>query len=130
MSKNTDSSLKFITDSHSENTIEMETADPRRENFMSVEQAIQIELVYRRKIAILNMETNNDTGQELMSLQVHLSSPSGNPTSISNSNPTLSRVKQLAPPSNQELPSGNASSRPGSSSFPSISGSKAIRTIK
>ncbi|GLT25247.1 hypothetical protein SLA2020_003910 [Shorea laevis] len=88
-------------------------ADLRRENFMSIEHAIQIELAYRRKIVMLNMETNNDTGQELMSLQVHLSSPSGNPSSISNSNPSLSRVKQLAPPSNQELPSGNASSRPG-----------------
>ncbi|GKV35579.1 hypothetical protein SLEP1_g43827 [Rubroshorea leprosula] len=48
----------------------METADPRRENFMNVEQAIQIELAYRRKIAILNMETNNDSGQELISLQI------------------------------------------------------------
>ncbi|GKV35576.1 hypothetical protein SLEP1_g43824 [Rubroshorea leprosula] len=99
-------------------------AEQGRENVMSVELAIQRELAYRRKITMLNLQTNAESGQELIPLQVCFSSPGGNASSrpISNSNLSLSGEKQAAPPSNRELLSGNASSRPISSSNTSLSG--------
>ncbi|XWS51178.1 hypothetical protein CRYUN_Cryun12cG0155000 [Craigia yunnanensis] len=47
--------------------------EERREEIMPVELAIQRELAYRQKIGVLNMQSANISGFQLMPFQVHSS---------------------------------------------------------